>query len=393
MAGPGIPENKDAVTADWIRRALVAGGAPDARIDEVVVSDIGTGVGLLAQILRCRLIRRCAGGATLPETVIVKLPSLQPKSRRMCRMQGLYRREFDYYRRVGPDAPVRSPRLLYGDFEDRSHRFVLVLEDLAHLEPGDHQTGATPDQARRAIRALARLHGRYWNDTGRPPVSGLHDTTGPRSRPLVQILYLAFLVPTLKSFGDCFSDETRRLAEAYGPLVAAHIGEIAASAPRTFIHGDYRMDNLFFGSGDDDVAVIDWQVSGLGCGLYDLAYFLGASVTTEVRRRIEMELLREYTDTLGGMGVRGFTFEGCRRLYRSHMLGRLLISIFVCGGLDLTDERNRRLAESGLRRTLAAIEDLEAAEFLPVRRPFGSRAHLFSALSRGAYRAYRALRR
>ena len=310
----------------------------------------------------------------------------------MSRLQSLYKREFDYYRRLAPDAPVRSPRLLYGDFEERGHRFVLVLEDLAPMKPGDHHAGATPDQARSAIRALARLHGRFWHDARHPPMPGFFDTTSSRMRPLLQVIYLALLVPTLKQFGNCFSAETRRLAEAYGPVVAGHIGEMADSAPRTFIHGDYRMDNLFFGDGADDIALIDWQVSGLGCGLYDVAYFLGGSVTPEVRRRIEHDALQEYTDILLGTGVKGFTFEDCWRLYRSNMLGRLLISIFVCGGLDMTNERNRRLAESGLCRTLAAIEDLDAAAFLPAPRPFPSPARLFFALSRGAYRVYRALR-
>ena len=393
-SGPGIPESANAITTDWLRRALVAGGGPDATVDDVVVSDIGAGTGLLAQILRCRLTRRDDGAATLPETVIVKLPSLDRKSLRMCRMQSLYKREFDYYHRVAPDAAIRSPRLLYGEFEERSHRFVLVLEDLAHMQSGDHHAGATPEQARRAIRALARLHGSYWHEVGRLPasssVAGFFDTMNPRLLPLLQVLYLALLVPTLKRFADCFSDEMRRLAEAYGPLVSAHIGEVAATAPRTLIHGDYRLDNLFFD--EDEVAVIDWQVSGLGCGLYDVAYFLGASVTTDVRRSIESDMLREYSDVLLGMGVTGFTVEDCWRLYRSHMLGRLLISIFVCGGLNMADERNRQLAESGLRRTLAAIKDLDAAEFLPARRSPLTRGGLFSAASRGAYRVYRALR-
>ena len=396
MTGPGIPENRDAVTADWMRRALVAGGSPDTpRIDDVVISDIGAGVGLLAEILRCRLVRGGGDAGAAPEAVVVKLPSTDPKSLRINRMQSLYKREVDYYRRLAPGMPVRSPRLLYGAWEPRGQRFVLVLEDLAHMRPGDHFAGATPDEARRAVRALARLHGRYWNDVGQPALSDAFDTSSPGMRALLQVIYLAFLVPTLKHFGPCFSPEMRRVAEAYGPRVADHIGGIAASAPRTFIHGDYRLDNLFFGADPDDVALIDWQVSGLACGLYDVAYFLGASVTTEVRREIERDALREYTDIVvetGGSGARGFTFDECWRLYRSHMLGRLLISIIVCGGLDVSAGRTRALAESGLRRTLAAIEDLKAADFLPPRRPVLSGANLFSTLSSCAYRIYRAVR-
>ena len=43
-------------------------------------------------------------------------------------------------------------------------------------------------------------------------------------------------------------------------------------------------------------------------------------------------------------------------------------------------------------RTLNAIEDLAAAEFLPARRPFFSLANGMSALFRTAYRVRRALR-
>lgn len=395
MTGPGIPKDRDAISADWMRQALIAGGFPNTPpIDDVVVTDIGAGVGLLAEILRCRLVRRGRNAEVVPETVIVKLPSTSPKSLRMSRLQSLYKREYDYYRRVAPDLPVRSPRLFYGAWEDRGHRFVLVLEDLADMTPGDHAAGATPDQARLAIRTLARLHGRYWNYTRQPVLSGAFDTTGSKVRPLYQVLYLACLIPTFKRFGHCFSAGMRRLAEAYGPLVAHHIAGTASSAPRTFIHGDYRLDNLFFGAGADDVALIDWQVSGLGCGLYDVAYFLGASVTTQVRREIERDALREYTEILveSASGAREFTFDECWHLYRSHMLGRLLISIFVCGGLDVRDERARALAESGLRRTLAAIEDLRAADFLPATPPRLSGANLFSTMSRWAYRVHRAVR-
>ena len=68
MTGPGIPASRDAITADWMRRALVAGGSPGTPpIDDVVVSDIGAGVGLLAEILRCRLIRGGGDAEAVPE--------------------------------------------------------------------------------------------------------------------------------------------------------------------------------------------------------------------------------------------------------------------------------------------------------------------------------------
>ena len=74
------------------------------------------------------------------------------------------------------------------------------------------------------------------------------------------------------------------------------------------------------------------------------------------------------------------------------MLGRLVVAVFLCGGVELPFDRSRRLAEVSLRRTLAAIEDLDAAEFLPDRRRLFSLANTFSTLSRGAYKAYKSVR-
>ena len=410
MIHPAIPESAAAVTVDWIQQALAAGGALDIpTLEDVVVEPIGTGLGLLADILRCHLTYHDGVGESIgrgtpdvgsarskaPATVIVKLPSSELKSRRLCKRFSLYKREYDYYRRLAPHVPLRTPTLLYGDYEPRNDRFVLVLEDLRAMATADQIVGASAEQAKRAIRGIAKLHGHYWNKVDQPALSGFRDELSPKYRPLVQIVYLANLLPTLHRFGGVFSKETRRFAETYGPRVAEHMGVLAAG-PKTFTHGDFRLDNMFFGE-KEDFAVIDWQVSGIQSSLYDVAYFLATSVSSDVRRQIEREALEEYHDVVRGMGVRDFTFEECWRLYRHNIVGRLVTAIITYGGLDLNDERSYQLAEISLRRTLTAIEDLDAGELLPGRRTGRHRilvpASIFSSLSRGAYNLYKALHR
>jgi len=388
---PEIPESGKAIDAGWLQRALAAGGAPDLpAIRNVAVEDIGDGIGLMGEIVRCHVTWE-KKTTTAPESVVVKLPSQNRKSLRLDRRLSLYKREYDYYRHIGGQAPIRSPALLYGDYEEESRRFVLVLEDLRGMTSSDQIVGATAAQARTVVRALARLHGFYWNMTDRPPASGLYDGSSPKSVKPLQLAYLANLAPALDHLGGLLTSEMRRLARAYRPLLAEPPSGIAA--PMTVIHGDVRLDNMFFdSSGGDDVALVDWQACCVGYGLYDVAYFLGGSVPVEVRREIEREALGEYWDIVCGMGVRDFAFEDCWWLYRQSVLSLLLPMVVICGGLDVGDDRTRRLMTIAAQRTLAAIEDLNAAELLPARPPFFSVGNGVSALFGAAYRVRRALR-
>ena len=389
MGKPPIPDGPTSITASWLKQALSAGVASDLpAIKEVDVEVVGAGVGLMGEVLRCRIAYE-DDASSAPGSVIVKLPSSHPKNLKMSKLLQLYKREYSFYIRLAPHVPIHVAALYYGDFEEKAHRFVLVLEDMRGMETGSRIEGATERQAKVAIRAIARLHGSYWNKVDRPPVAGLYYSLHRKYRPLVQLAYLRYLVPTLKNFGDHFSRDMRRLAEAYGPRIADHMTDVAAQ-PLTFGHGDFLMDNMFFGP-DGPMT----SPSSIGRSAASVPACttsppsLSDSVSTETRRKIERETLREYHDVLCSEGVKEFSFEACWRLYRQNMLGRLLAPIFVCGGLDLSNERGRSLAENGLRKTLAAIEDLEANEFLPAPPLLYTPANAFSILSRCAYKLYK----
>lgn len=388
-----IPAYKDDITVDWMQKALIAGGISDFPIlKDITVENIGAGAGMMGELVRCHLTYRDDTTAA-PKTVIAKLSATHPKNLRMSRRLSLYEREYNYYRYIAShmSQSLRSPRLFYGDFEDGSHRFVLLLEDLRNMEIPDQIRGASAEMARRVVRGVARMHGLYWNKVDHPSLAKAKNLNSLRYRTLIQIVYLLNLVPMLDRFGNFFSAEVRQLAEAYGPKVASHISSLA-TAPSTFIHGDFRLDNMFFGSSpEDDFVVIDWQASGISNGLYDVAYFLGGSVATDIRRRIEHETLQEYHDIVCRMGAEDFTFTKCWQLYRQNMLGRLLIISFACGGLDFANDRGRKLAETCLQRTLAAIDDLHADEFLPTSSGSLGTANILSTLSGCAYKLHKFL--
>ena len=348
-----------------MQQALTAGGlSASPAVAAVDVENIGAGVGLVGTILRCHLSYR-GDAASVPASVIVKLHSAHAETVQTARRLQLYGREYSFYRQMAPNVPLRSPDLIYGDFDDGDHRFVLVLQDLRGMATVDQIDGASAEQAMSAVRAIARMHGRYWNRVDQPPVSGFHDARTPERHRLVQHVYQASLPAAFERLGSLFPEPMRRLAEAYGHRIVEHIGAVVAG-PLTFCHGDFRLDNMFFGPDDsDDFAVVDWQVCGVRSGPYDVAYFLSSSVPVDGRREIEAEAVAEYHRVLLSMGVGNFTLEQCWHSYRQNMLGCFQTLVIAGGQLDLSAERSRQLAEAFVTRTLTAIDDLNAAEFLP----------------------------
>ena len=385
---PAIPTGPDDITLDWVRQALAhSAGFEPSRLQAIHAEPLDSGRGLLSTVIRCCLVWS-ADGPPLPGSVIVKLPSRNRKTARLARILKLYRHEYVFYQRIRLLSGIRAPALLYGDFAPFSHRFVIVMEDLADSECVSQINGASHAQAKRAARAVARMHARYWNNFDHTALSSVPDYTR-KYRRLTQLAYQLSLAPTLDRFGNLFNPAMRRLARIYGTRLADHMAQIS-TGPRTFTHGDFRADNLFFGNhGAGDVVAIDWQNCGIHSGLRDITYFLSTSLTTKTRRTTERDAVAEYHDALIRGGVGGYSFDACWRDYRRVMLSCLIGPVLTCGSLHFSDDASRRTMEIGLSRTLAAIEDLRAEEFLPGRPRAFSVGHVASMLTAGVARACR----
>ena len=378
----------DEITAEWMQQALAAGGASDfPEIEALEIEKLSDVTNALGNLFRCRLIAR-GGVAAHPASVIVKIPTSNALAFRLARWMSLHRREYVYYRDIAPHSHVRVPSLFYGDLDARSHRFVLVLEDLGGMEAIPQVDGVGVARARHAIREIARFQGQFWEAFDDPALAacGAFLTAG-ESR-IMQTLYLLTLPVALERFGDLFATDTRRQAEAFGSRIVAHFAAVA-EGPKTIVHGDFRGDNVLFGAeGQDDFAVIDWQGCGIGCGMHDVAFFLATSVSVDDRRRIEHDAVGEYHDIVCRMGAKNVTREDCWRSYRQNMLNSLMAMVIGAGGIDMSDQALANQTRELLGRTLTALEDLDSWEFLPARDGLFSSGGAFSILSRCCYRAY-----
>lgn len=96
-------------------------------------------------------------------------------------------------------------------------------------------------------------------------------------------------------------DELQVLAEEDPELCAlagAIDAKLKASAYQTLVHGDAKLANFCFSSDGQSVAAVDFQYVGSGCGMKDLAYFIGSCLSEDDCEREEAHLLDLYFGAL-----------------------------------------------------------------------------------------------
>ncbi len=67
---------------------------------------------------------------------------------------------------------------------------------------------------------------------------------------------------------------------------------------QTFVHGDAKLANFCFSPDGKSVAAVDFQYVGGGCGMKDVAYFVGSCLYEEDCERLEDQILTLYFNTL-----------------------------------------------------------------------------------------------
>ena len=90
-------------------------------------------------------------------------------------------------------------------------------------------------------------------------------------------------------------DELEKLDDLPLKKAASAIdAKLKASAFQTLVHGDAKLANFCFSSDGSEVAAVDFQYVGGGCGMKDLAYFVGSCFRDEEAERREKEVLDFY---------------------------------------------------------------------------------------------------
>jgi hypothetical protein len=258
---------------------------------------------------------------------------------------------------------VPTPQCFYSDITPDGTEFALLLADMAPAVQGDQIAGATVDEARLAVTALAGLHGPSWCD---PIWLDLAEVAMPMpgnedgARGLGDVARMAVGM-TLDKLGAKVSPSDGETATAAMDVVAPWL--LAEPGRYSLMHGDYRLDNLLFDPDRARVTVVDWQTLGVGLPARDLSYFTATSLAPELRAAIENDLVDDYHRALLAYEVEGYNRETCWRDYRLGMLQAPLITCLGCAFAASTERGDEMMAVM-LSRGCQAIRDLRVLDLI-----------------------------
>ena len=351
----GIPLSLSEVTKEWVASQLGTKNLIGIRLEPM-----GEGVGMMSAMAVIHL--EWGSEDEGPSTVVVKLAASNEINRNVAKQFNLYLKEVSYYRELAPITPARSPKIYSAD-HDEQHNFFLLMEDASQYRMGSQVTGADLSESKMCLDFLATLHKSFWNKVD--DIKWLPNMSKSENAKNMELGCQAGWIQLLEYFGEFVSSDINSRKNDYLNSISSLQSKLD-QAPRTFIHGDFRMDNMLFGQKPehDPLMVVDFQGPLKGNGIYDVAYFLGHSAQTEVRRENEETLIREYVEVINSQGIATYNFDQAWADYRLAILYAWTVAVVIAGTMDPANERGFAWMSKMVSRNSKAIGDLNCLDLL-----------------------------
>jgi thiamine kinase-like enzyme len=391
-----VPFSLEEIDATWLTKALKTGGViEDEEVTGFTHRVIGQETGFLGEVAILNLTYS-RPDTSAPSSMILKIPT-PLKNRRMGQSMGVYEKEIRFYSHLGPSLKVRSPKHYYGaldKFDDpdvvltrlerlhrspiwlvaifslllmwfvgfRPRRYVLLIEDVSHLRLGDQVGGCSPEDMKRALAAMAKLHAQFWDTDELRAMTWVQP--GHLTSKLIHMMYLQ----SVEKFIEANSERmTERQTELLTWLKAngMTLTEILGSEPRTLLHGDFRLDNLCFDDEAGEVILLDWQTMLTGSVGQDLAYFLSATVPMDTPEEDIQDLLHHYRQCLADEGIE-VSDDWLRWQYEAGMVATLyrIAPTANDANLDFGEARGPELINTWIVKILNKLEGIEFEQLI-----------------------------
>lgn len=180
-----------------------------------------------------------------------------------------YQVEANWYQQYAQESKARLPKC-YG-IARQDDEFCLILEDLDAAGFTYRKQSLSWQGIENCLAWLANFHATYLDKNPK----GLW--------PIGTYWHLATRPQELKTLKDSVLKNT-------APKIDEKLNNCTY---KTLVHGDAKLANFCFSS-NDEVAGVDFQYVGGGCGMKDVAYFIGSCLPEKDCERLEEEILSTY---------------------------------------------------------------------------------------------------
>ncbi len=265
--------------------------------------------------------------------------------------------EVSFYRHLRSESPVKSPEVLH--CEGGSADYVMLLEDLTDQGCSfqDLASKCSANEAHLVIATLARLHAAFWESPRfHTDLAWVNRLETNRDHRLLELVRNVAVPIAFEKYGDVLPEEIRAVV----PHLMRNylrLEEQWARGPRTLLHGDAHLGNMYFQAGE--AGLLDWQVCQLGQGMRDVTYFLINSLEEDIRLEHQEALIRHYLAILTERGV-GLDFDTAWRQYRLQSVYAWIAGVVTAP----SNFQPESVVAAGLRRACEAILDLDAVELI-----------------------------
>jgi hypothetical protein len=221
-----------------------------------------------------------------------------------------YQVEQYFYTHLAPQLPPSIPvAKCLGSINEHhangTSTTAMILSDLKQQFPvaGEKRNVLSPVQVNAAIDWLSSFHGFWWPRVDemdrsllvRPPLEEVqHDGEDAMDKTVWLNGGYTYLATRRKEYAGLESDDesewsaalttrtgskNQSIAEAVAAFLAPAVaGSTLIERYQTLIHGDVKSENLFTSQSGDEVVFYDFQYTGLGLGVCDLAKLFTCSV-------------------------------------------------------------------------------------------------------------------
>ena len=298
-----------------------------------------------------------------PTSVVGKFPSPEPHGRAAAKTFRLYEREVRFYQEIAETVDIRIPACYFADIDLDTGDFVLLLEDLRPAVQGDQLGGCSLDQAMLAMDELAGLHAPRWGDPTLATIEWLGQYDDVEPNDMIRSVYQGLWPAFVAQYGSSLTSDALALGELFGASMNGW--RRSWTRPYCVTHGDYRLDNMLFGTeqGGYPLTTVDWQTVGHGPGIMDAAYFVGNSLLVFDRRAREMDLLKRYHDALRARGVNGYEWRQCLADYKRATLAGVLMTV-IASQVVASDDRGVAMFAAMAERHFAHAIDHHVGDTL-----------------------------